>query len=145
MDRVGSRGIAVRHRPRSIALVAAWLAFTGASEILYAGFLPAFPPVALVPWAPLHLALGASSLIAAIGTWWLRERGRALALVCLVFQAAYAFGRWSYRVGPDVNLPDLVALVVDVALYGVPIWVLLTRWPAERPSATEASRVTTAR
>ncbi len=121
-----------RQRPRPVALVAVWLAVSGAYGAVYSGFLPAFPPVAPQPWPPFHLVLGAACVIAAIGMWRLSERGRALALVCLCVEALYAVGRWSYRALPDVVPAELAWLIVEIAFFGALIWALLRRWPASR-------------
>lgn len=111
-------------------LVAAALAISGASAILYAGLLPLYPfsehPVPIV-W----MTFGAVELVAAVGVFLLREWGRWLAVAVIVVTLVLTGIRAAYAgAGPDLVF-EIGSFLVSLIIDGLILWWLLRRWPGE--------------
>jgi hypothetical protein len=121
-----------RTRPQAVA--AGILAYDGAVAIFYAGFLP-FTPFSDVPVPLAMSALGVASLAAAAGVFRGQAWGRALGVGLTIAGLAQGVLRFADQAPRSGSLPEALAyLVVNVAIGGCLLWLLLRRWP-KRPQA----------
>ncbi len=117
----------IRSWPR--ILVAAALAISGGSAILYAGILP-MPPFTDQPALLAWQAFGVAEVLAAIGVFLGRAWGRWLAVVVIVITMALNTARTFDEIAkPDPTLP-LLGFLVGITLDVLILWWLLRRWPA---------------
>ena len=111
-------------------LVAAFLALSGFSSILYAGFLP-LPPISDEPVPVVLLVFGVAQLLAALGVYLGRAWGRWLAVVVVALalvQGGLLALVMRERVDSVVPLVTFVGgAFVDLVL----LWWLGWRWAVE--------------
>lgn len=109
-------------------LVAAALAISGLSAIVYAGFLP-LSPFSDVPVPIAWQVFGAAEVIAAVGVYLGRAWGRWLGVVVIVITILLATFRALFAIaGPDPAL-ELGSYVVGIIIDVLILWWLLRRWP----------------
>jgi hypothetical protein len=121
-------GRATFRRTRPQALAAVLLALSGASAILYAAFLP-IPPLSDVPVPVVLQALGVTTLLAAVGVYLGQTWGRWLGVLITLVSLALAIGRMTSSISAVGTPWGFLNYVVDFALGGLVLWLLLRRWP----------------
>jgi hypothetical protein len=111
-------------------LVAAFLALSGLSSILYAGFLP-LPPLSDVPVPIVFQVFGAAGLVAALGVYLGRSWGRWLAVVVVALGLVQAASLASAMVARSESLVPAVTLLASAFVDIVLLWWLGWRWSVE--------------
>lgn len=115
-------------RTRLLTLAAALLALTGATKIVYSGFLP-LPPFSDAPVPLAWQAIGVVELVAAFGVFRVQAWGRVLGVVMVAVGLALAVALAAAQLARSSPAAELASLAVSGAYAGVVLWVLLRRWP----------------
>jgi hypothetical protein len=107
---------------------------SGVLDIVYAPFV-VLAPFFDEPTPVLMMALGAVSVATAVGIWFVQEWGRVAGIGLCLFGIAYPLAVFTLSilrgsaVLPDVLGPAGASVAWTALLAGLPLWVLLRRWP----------------
>jgi hypothetical protein len=120
-------------RSRSLVVAAGLIALAGVSDILYAQ-LVVLSPFLDRPVPLLMVLLGVFHLVAAAEIWRVQRWGRLLGAALSVLAIGYglvAIGTGiSQAIGGGVPFWVAISLAWTGLLHGLPLWILVRRWPA---------------
>lgn len=119
-----------------LRLAALYVALNGVLGLLYAPYVPFFPPFVTTPNVVLSSVLGVIGLLAGLGIWRTQPWGRWLGVVSGAYWLAYGV------VGILADLDGLtggtVFTVIALGLELAVLWILVRRWPRPLPANADA-------